>query len=43
VLPKPIAVAPDVDDVAVVKQAVDQGGGHDLISKYRFPVFQARV
>ncbi len=33
VLPHPVAVAPDVDDVAVVQEAVDQGRGHDVVAQ----------
>ena len=33
VLPHPVAVAADVDDVAVVQQPVDGGRGHDLVAE----------
>ena len=32
-LAHPVAVAADVDDVAVVQQPVDEGGGHDIVSE----------
>ena len=32
-LPHAVAVAPDVDDVAVVEQPVDERGGHDLVAE----------
>jgi len=30
-IPHPAGVYPDIDDVAVVDQAVDESGGHDLV------------
>ena len=33
-LPHPVAVAPDVDDVAMVQQPVDERRRHDLVSKH---------
>ena len=33
VLAHPEAVAPDVDDVTVVKEPVDQRGGHDFVTE----------
>ena len=32
-LPHAVAVAPDVDDVAVVEQPIDERGGHDLVAE----------
>ena len=43
VLAHPIAVAADVDDVAVVKEAVDEGGGHDVITEDLAPLLEALV
>jgi hypothetical protein len=37
------AVAVDADDVAVVEQAVDQGGGHGLIAEDVAPLLEALV
>jgi len=34
VRPHPVAVAADVDDVAVVPPAVDQRCGHDLVAEH---------
>jgi len=33
VLTHPEAVAPDVDDVAVVQEAIDKSGGHDFVAE----------
>ena len=33
VVPHPVAVAADVDDVTVMDEAVDQRGGHDLVAE----------
>ncbi len=38
--PHPVAVAANVDDVAVVQQAVDQGRCHDLVPEHRAPLQQ---
>ena len=38
-----IAVAPDVDDVAPVEQAVEQRGGHDLVAEDAAPLLEAIV
>ena len=32
-LPHPVAVAADVDDVAVMEETNDQGGGHDVVAQ----------
>ena len=42
-LAHPVAVATDVDDLAVVQQPVDEGGGHDLVAEYAAPVLEALV
>ena len=39
----PVAVAPDVDDVAVVQQAVDESCGHDLVPEHASPFLEALV
>ena len=39
----PVAVAPDVDDVAVVQQAVDQRGRYHLVAEHPAPVLEALV
>src|SRR5690606_32298591 len=36
-----VAVAPDAHDVAVVEQAVDQRGRHDLVAKDLAPLLEA--
>ena len=36
----PVAVAPDVDDVAVVHKAVDESRRHDLVAEHATPVCQ---
>jgi len=41
VLAHPVAVAADVDDVAVVQQPVDEGGDHDLVTEDTAPVLEA--
>jgi hypothetical protein len=41
VLPHPEAVAPDVDDVTVVQEPIDQGGRHDFVSKDLAPLLKA--
>jgi hypothetical protein len=38
-----VAVAADVDDVAVVQEAVDQGGGHDVVAEDLAPLLEALV
>ncbi len=43
VLPQAVAVAADVDDVAVVDESIDQRGRHDLIAKDLAPLFEAFV
>jgi hypothetical protein len=40
VLSHPEAVAADVDDVKVVEEAVDQGGGHDVIAEDLAPLLE---
>lgn len=42
-LPHAIAVATDVDAVAVVEQAVDQRGGRDLVAEDAAPLLEALV
>lgn len=42
-LAEPVAVAAHVDEVAVVDQAVDQGGRHDLVVEDLAPVLEALV
>ena len=42
-LPHPVAVAADVDDVAVVQEAVDQPGGHHLVAEHTAPFLEALV
>ena len=39
----PVAVAPDVDDVAAVKQPVQERGGHDLVVEDLAPALEALV
>ena len=41
--PHPVTVAPDVDDVAAVQEAVEQRGGHDLVVQDRAPALEALV
>ena len=43
VTPHPVAVAPDVDDVAAVQQPVQQRGRHDLVVQDLPPVLEALV
>lgn len=38
-----VAVAADVDDEAVVQEAVDQGGGHDVVTEYVGPLLEVLV
>ena len=42
-LAHPIAVSPDVDDVAVVHQTIDQCGRHDVIAEDLAPLREAFV
>jgi len=39
----PVAVAPDVDDVAVVQDTVDQRGRHDVVAEHAAPFFEPLV
>ena len=39
----PVAVAPDVDDVASVEHPVEQRGGHDLVVQGLSPLLEALV
>ena len=39
----PVAVAPDVDDVAVVHKAVDESRRHDLVAEHATPVLETLV
>ena len=41
--PHAIAVAADVDDVAVVRQPVDERRGHDPVAKHATPVLKVLV
>ena len=41
--PHPVAVAPDVDDVAAVEEPVQQRGGHDLVVEDLPPLLEALV
>ena len=41
--PHAAAVAADVDDVAVMQQAVDQRRGHDLVAEHAAPLLEALV
>lgn len=43
VFPHAVAVAPDVDDVAVVDQAINQGRGHHLVAKDVAPFLEGLV
>ncbi len=43
VLPHPVAVATDVDDMTVVQQTIDEGSGHDLVAQDLSPVLEAFV
>ncbi len=40
---KAVAVAPDGDDVTVMKQTVDKSGGHDLVTEDRAPLLETFV
>jgi hypothetical protein len=42
-LSHPIAVVPDVDDVAVVEKPVDESRGHDLVSEDLARILEACV
>ena len=37
----PVSVAADVDDVAVVREAVDERRGHDLVAEHAAPLLEA--
>ena len=41
--PRAVAVSADVDQVAVVQGAIDQGSGHDLVAEDCAPVFERFV
>ena len=43
VLTHPVAVAADVDDVAVMQQPVDECCGHDLVAQDLAPLLEALV
>ncbi len=43
VLSHPVAVAPDVDDVTVMHQAVDQRTGHDVVAEDLAPFLEGLV
>jgi hypothetical protein len=42
-MPHPVAVAADVDDVTVMDEPVDQGAGHDLVAEDLAPLLEALV
>ena len=42
-LPRPVAVAADVDDVAVVQQPVDERRGRHLVAEHAAPLLEALV
>ena len=42
-MPHAIAVAPDVDDMTVMEQAVDERRGHHVIAEDPAPLFKALV
>ena len=42
-LAHPIAVAADIDQVAVMQDAIDQGCGHDIVSQDLAPFLEALV
>ena len=42
-LPHPVAVAPDVDDVAMVQEPVDERRRHDLVAEHVSPFLEALV
>ena len=41
--PHPVAVTPNVDDVAMVKKTINQRRGHDLVPKYTAQVLETLV
>ena len=41
--PHPVAVAPDVDDVPVVEDAVDQRRRHHFVAEHAAPLLEALV
>ena len=43
VITHPVAVAPDVDDVAVMDDAVDESSGHDFVAENSSPLFEPLV
>ncbi|MEQ8329687.1 MAG: hypothetical protein RH859_04405 [Longimicrobiales bacterium] len=43
VVPHAVAVAADVDDMAGVQEAVDEGGGHDVVAEDLAPLLEALV
>lgn len=42
-LTHPEAVAPDIDDVAVVDEPIDQGARHDVVAEDLTPLVEALV
>ena len=42
-LPHAVAVAPDIDDVTVVNQTIDESSGHDFVAQDLAPLFEALV
>lgn len=43
VLAEPVAVAADIDDVAMMDEPIDQRRRHDLITEDLAPLFEALV
>ena len=43
VVPHPVAVAPDVDDLATVQEAVQQGSRHNFVVQDLSPLLKALV
>ena len=41
VLAHPVAAAADVDDMAVMQQAIDERSGHDLVAQDLAPLLEA--
>ena len=43
VLAHPVAAAADVDDMAVMRQAIDEHSGHDLVAQDLAPLLEAFI
>ena len=43
VLAHPVAAAADVDDMAVMQQAIDERSGHDLVAQDLAPLLEAFI